>query len=307
MNRTIRSAPVALVLSLMTGSAIAAEQPATRPTTPAPVPQAASSNVVDRDQRGRVVSDDDAERTRERLRTILRQYPPSLADVLRLDPSLLTNEAYLAPYAELAAFLNQHPTIAHNPAFFVGPARSEWDQYNTRNGQAMREFSQDFAGLLVFSGIMAFLGLIAWGIRNLVEHRHWLRVSKVQGDAHAKIFDRLSSNNEDLLAYIQSPAGQKFLESAPLAVEGARSIGAPVGRILFAAQAGTVVSFLGLGVWYASGRLAANPNVSDAAPFLFTVSVVIVAVGLGLIASSGIAYLLSRRLGLFEPLTAPHA
>jgi len=256
---------------------------------------------------GQVVSSDDAEHTREGLRAILRQYPPSLADVLRLDPSLLANQAYLAPYPQLSAFLAAHPTIAHNPGFFVGAARSEWDQYNTRNGQAMREFSEDFAGLLVFSGIMAFLGLIAWGIRNLVEHRRWLRVSKVQSDAHAKIFDRLSSNNEDLLAYLQSPAGQRFLESAPLSVEGARSVAAPVGRILFAAQAGTVVGFLGLGVWYASGRLAANPDVADAAPFLLTASLIIIAIGLGLIVSAGIAYALSRRMGLLAPAASSHA
>jgi len=315
MMRTLRVAPAALAVLLTGGLAVAGQQqataPANQPANPGQPPRTPAS-APDTDARyqivaGQVVSSDDAERTREGLRTILRQYPPSLADVLRLDPSLLTNDGYLAPYPQLAAFLKQHPTIAHNPAFFVGTARSEWEQYNSRSGQAMREFSEDFAALLVFSGIMAFLGLIAWGIRNLAEHRRWLRVSKVQSEAHAKIFDRLASSNEDLLAYLQSPAGQRFLESAPLSVEGAHSIGAPVGRILFAAQAGTVVAFLGLGVWYAGGRLAANPNVSDAAPFLMTVSMIIIAVGFGLIVSSGIAYALSRRMGLLGPAASSHA
>ena len=37
---------------------------------------------------------------------------------------------------------------------------------------------------------------------------------KIQTDAHTKIVDRLASN-EDLLAYMQSPAGQRFLTSSP--------------------------------------------------------------------------------------------
>jgi len=41
----------------------------------------------------------DAER--ERLRQILEQYPPSVSQVLRLDPSLLTKADYLAPYPTL--------------------------------------------------------------------------------------------------------------------------------------------------------------------------------------------------------------
>ena len=62
----------------------------------------------------------DAEETRQQLDQLLRQYPPSLAEVLRLDPSMLSNEAYLATYPGLAAFLAQHPEVAHNPAYFVG-------------------------------------------------------------------------------------------------------------------------------------------------------------------------------------------
>ena len=46
---------------------------------------------------------------------MLGKYPPSLGRVLKLDPTLMTNQDYLAPYPELAAFLAQHPEVAHNP------------------------------------------------------------------------------------------------------------------------------------------------------------------------------------------------
>src|SRR5262245_30332819 len=67
-------------------------------------------------EREREHSDDNAEETRSRLEELLRQYPPSLSQVVRLDPSLLANENYMAPYPALWAFLNDHGEIAHNPA-----------------------------------------------------------------------------------------------------------------------------------------------------------------------------------------------
>ena len=47
----------------------------------------------------------DADRTRQQLRDLLEKYPPSLGRILKLDTSLLNNEAYLAPYPALASFL----------------------------------------------------------------------------------------------------------------------------------------------------------------------------------------------------------
>src|ERR1051326_7059061 len=61
-----------------------------------------------------------AEQTHRELGVLLREYPPSLQQVLILDPSLLTNHDYLALYPKLNDFLAQHPEVAHNPTFFVG-------------------------------------------------------------------------------------------------------------------------------------------------------------------------------------------
>ena len=60
----------------------------------------------------------DARETRDRLNDIFNQYPPSVREVLRIDPTLLYRPDYLATYPVLAAFLEQHPEIAHNPGIF---------------------------------------------------------------------------------------------------------------------------------------------------------------------------------------------
>src|SRR5881397_1612494 len=63
---------------------------------------------------------ENARDTRDRLRELLDEYPPSVGQVLRLDPSLLTRSDYLSTYPKLAGFLAQHPEVAHNPVFFLG-------------------------------------------------------------------------------------------------------------------------------------------------------------------------------------------
>src|SRR5262245_23435314 len=107
MPRTLR---ILMILALLVPGPAAAAQSRTPapPTTPA-----AELPVID----------ENARETRDRLRELLDLYPPSLAQVLRLDPTLVSRTDYVAPYPRLAAFLAQHPEIAHNPAFFLGDAR----------------------------------------------------------------------------------------------------------------------------------------------------------------------------------------
>src|SRR5437773_9005246 len=46
-------------------------------------------------------NEENARDTRERLRELLDEYPPSVAQVLRLDPSLLSRSDYLSTYPKL--------------------------------------------------------------------------------------------------------------------------------------------------------------------------------------------------------------
>jgi len=114
--------------------------------------------------------------------------------------------------------------------------------------------------------------------------------------------DRFTAN-EDLLAYIQTPAGKRFLESAPIPLDSPRSINAPLGRILWSAQAGAVATVLGAGVYIVSQN-----TLEEVASPLAAFGVVIIALGLGFIVSAALAYALTRRFGLLnDPNAAPEA
>ena len=80
----------------------------------------------------------DARETRERLNEIFKQYPPSVREVLRIDPTLMYRADYLANYPVLAAFLEQHPEIAHNPAFFIGERRYRRTEQQPSDGSRAR-------------------------------------------------------------------------------------------------------------------------------------------------------------------------
>ena len=240
------------------------------------------------------VDERDARETRERLREVLNQYPPSVAQVLRLDPSLLSKPDYMASYPTLATFVAQHPQIVHNPAFFIGDPRFEAQE--TGRGAALRVVENVFSGAMFLIGVVSFFTLVGWLGRALIDYRTWQRASKIQADAHAKLVDRLTSN-EDLLAYLQSPAGQRATMSAtrPGLDIAMRAVGAPVNRILWSVQAGVVLAAGGLGLWFAKASV-----IEEAAQALNVVAVLAVALGVGFVASALVAYGLSRQLGLLE-------
>ncbi|HXD75935.1 MAG TPA: hypothetical protein VN628_19450, partial [Vicinamibacterales bacterium] len=163
-----------------------------------------------------IVQDANAPETVRQFQDLLREYPPSLSRVLALDPTLLNNDAYLQPYPQLGAFLGQHPGIAHNPTYYFDQQyrdmnRREYEQRETPTAQAIRAMDQIMGGIAaLIMGLAAVLSIV-WVIRTVIEHRKWLRVSKTHVETHAKLMDRLTSN-EDLMSYIQSPAGRRFLD-----------------------------------------------------------------------------------------------
>ena len=256
-----------------------------------------------------------APETQQRLQQLLQQYPPSLGRVMALDPTLLTNQSYLETYPALEQFLTEHPEIAHNPGYFLGQYRDGGPQrydYNDPKLVAIRAVDQALGGLAGLFVFLVFIGTIVWIARTLIEHRKWQRMSKTHVETHTRLMERLTSN-EDLLAYMQSPAGQRFLNAAPIPVDSTpRMLAAPFGRILWSVQAGVVVAFLGLALIYASGRFVGNETFSEGELPLFVMGAAALAIGVGFFVSSFMAYGLSRRLGLFptqpaspEPGTGP--
>jgi hypothetical protein len=290
MTRRIALSIFFLAALPLPGLAGQSKPAAARPAAEAPAPPA-------------VADERTAQDTKERLREILGQYPPSVGQVLRLDPSLLSRPDYLALYPTLAAYLGQHPEIAHNPVFFIGAPNGGMPYSDTRS-QAMTAIENVFIGLEVLVGIVTAIITLAWLSRAAIEHRRWLRATKIQTDAHNKIVDRLSSN-EDLLAYMQSPTGQRFLTAsfgAPAAVSTPPAIvGAPFNRILWSVQAGIVLAAAGIGLLFAK-----NGVIDEVAQPLQVISILAIALGIGFIASAFASYAMSRQLGLVEP-NVPHA
>lgn len=230
----------------------------------------------------------DSRETREQLRSTLRTYPPSVGRVLRIDPTLLSNDAYLATYPKLQMFLKQHPEVQHNPGFFFeGFADEEPDSPTFREWQRA---GGDIAAFLVF---LIVSSVVVWIFRAILEQRRWNRLSTIQTDVHSKLLDRFTSNDE-LLAYLQSPAGKKFFEMAPIPLEaGPRPMSAPVGRIFFSVQVGLVLIAAGVGFDLVSQRATAG------APALYGIGVIALLIGIAMVLSGGIFYLLSRRFGLW--------
>jgi hypothetical protein len=269
---------------------------AAQPRPERPVSEASPQVVIRADQ--------DARETRESLEELLRRLPPAVGRVLRTDPSLMGNESYLATYPTLAAFIKQHPEVRNTPSFFfehVGPAEF-WvpSQPETREAQALRVWRDMMEFFAIAGVVLTITFALIWIVRTLVEYRRWHRASKVHTEVHNKLLDRFTAN-EDLMAYIQTPAGRRFLESAPLAIDAPpRPVGAPFSRILWSIQVGLVLGAGALGLLYVSGRVL--PEVAQP---LFALGVLALAVGVGFVASAAASFLLSRRLGLFEPPGAP--
>jgi hypothetical protein len=281
------SRPAVVLVATLTTLSLAAATAAAQQRAISPTPRDTSAVSA--------TTQVDADEMRRALEAVLKQYPPSLPRILKLDPTLLTNEAYLQPYPQLAAFVKEHPEVAHNPAYY-------FEGYG-ENGSYYRETTQDRAVNMWKSTIEGFtiggvmLGMatgVLWLIKTLVEHRRWARLSKIQTEVHNKVLDRMQSN-EDLLAYIQTPAGRRFLESAPIPIESPRAIGAPIGRILWSAQAGAVLTVLGIGI-----EIVSSTAVEDVAPPLAAMGAVVIALGVGFLVSAALAYFLTRRFGLMN-------
>lgn len=248
-----------------------------------------------------VVLDTDAGQTRQQFHELLQRHPPSVGRVLKLDPTLFGNAQYLANYPALSAFLTAHPEIAHTPTYYLESVYIPGDSRPTTASE--RIWSDAMEGIAIFVSMGMVVLVLTWLVRTLVEHRRWSRLSKVQAEVHNKLMDRFASN-EDLINYIQSPAGKRFLESAPLQLDAGplpRPTPAPASRILWSVQIGVVLFAAGVGLQFLSGYV--DKEVSQPP---FAMGVLAISLGLGFVLSAFLSFVLSRKLGLWpsEPSSA---
>jgi hypothetical protein len=227
---------------------------------------------------------------REQLSRLLERHPSELWMILKLDPALLTNDAFMSGYPEVQEFLARHPEILKNPRFYLA-------QFNSP-AQTRSVLGDIFEMLAVFGGIGLTVVALAWLIRTLIEQRRWKQLSRTQSDVHNKILDRFNTT-EQLIEYIRTPAGSKFLESAPIPLHVERPASGKTStlaaRIMWSVQIGVVIAIVGLGMLLLSAVFD-----KDASQGLFALGAIALCVGVGFIASAAVSLKLSRRLGLWE-------
>jgi hypothetical protein len=147
--------------------------------------------------------------------------------------------------------------------------------------------------LLAFA---AFLCAAIWAIRVFVDNRRWSRTFKLQSDVHSKLIDKFSTSQE-LAAYMETDAGKRFLEAAPIPVSDVTGQRMPnaVARVLNPIQIGTVLILLGIGF-----LLLRNAGPDFEIP-MRVLGVLVLMPGIGFILSAGITWGLASRLGLMPP------
>ena len=250
------------------------------------------------------VNEKDIAALQDQLLALLR-LSPTLAEVVARDPSLFSDSDYVnRNNPELGRFLQAHPEIANNPDFYLfnnlhgqneQPSetleRKLWPAMSgQRSSEVLREFISDGFPFLVF---VCILSALLWLTHVLLENRRWNRIFQLQTDVHGKLIDRFGTSQE-VLTYMGTEAGKRFLEATPIAVgfERQQPVPSPVARVLTPLQIGVVLTLLGLGLIFL------RHSVPDGEAPLLIVGTVVLMPGLGFIISAGITWVLARHLGL---------
>ncbi|MDR3737428.1 MAG: hypothetical protein P4L40_00270 [Terracidiphilus sp.] len=235
----------------------------------------------------------------------LLKLSPTLTTVVARDPSLLSNQDYVARNnPQLAQFLAQHPEVARNPEYFLFShlhGEGEPDEALERAvwpgmmpAQHERTPFEDFmSNIPPVLALAIFLAAVAWLTRLFLENRRWNRVFKLQSEVHGRLIDKFSSAQE-LGAYMETDAGRKFLEASPIAVnaEPERRVPQVVARVLTGVQAGIVMVLLGTGC-----MLLRHASTEMDVPMLVLGTLVLMP-GVGFIISAGVTWIMAARLGL---------
>jgi hypothetical protein len=236
--------------------------------------------------------------TQRELIRLLR-LSPTLTTVVSHDPSLLSDQNYVSRNnPELAQFIAAHPEIARNPDFYLfthvhqedgspdeALDRAVWPELHPRN--------DSWGANDVIPPVACFLAALVWLIRQYLENRRWGRIFKLQSDVHGRLIDKFSSNQE-LAGYMQTEAGRRFLEAAPIPVgfEPEQRMPNAIARVLLPLQIGIVLVLLGVGFF-----LLRNVRTEMHDPMLVLGTVALMP-GLGFIISAGITWFLAGRLGM---------
>ena len=250
-------------------------------------------------------SDQEVADTQDQLIKLLRM-SPTLTTVVAHDPSLLSDQQYVQRNnPELAQFLAEHPDVAQNPDFYLF---SNLDPHGGRRDRALEravwpEFSEPPHDSSSFAQVVdklspalafgCFFVALVWLVRLFVDSRRWSRAFQQQSEVHARLIDKFSTNQE-LAAYMETEAGKRFLEGAPVQIGRGTSQRMPnaVARVLTPLQIGIVLALLG------AGLLMLRHAGPDTYEPMMVMGIVVLMPGIGFILSAGVTWVLARRLGM---------
>lgn len=125
---------------------------------------------------------------------------------------------------------------------------------------------------------------VVWVVFNTIRR---YKVAKMQNEMHKRLLEKFSSGDQ-FLAFLQSEAGKKFLNS--LTAEQTT----PYGRILSATSTGAVLIFLGAAILVLRGRVSGEQEI------FLVFGTVVVGIAIGFLASALTSYLLSKSWGLIN-------
>ena len=230
---------------------------------------------------------------------------PTLAEVVARDPSLLSNSEYVnRNNPELGRFLQgilKSRTILTSISLTTCTAnmRRPARRWSASCGRRCRSASRrELTMRLISDGVpflvfVCILGALLWLTHVLLENRRWSRIFKLQTDVHGKLIERFGTSQE-VLTYMSTDAGKRFLEATPIAVgfEPQQPVPSPVARVLTPLQIGVVMTLLGLGF------LSLRHSLPEGSGAFLVIGTVVLMPGLGFIISAGITWVLARHLGL---------
>ena len=142
--------------------------------------------------------------------------------------------------------------------------------------------------VVLFPILFTLTGFVVWTVFSTIRR---YKTAKLQAELQTKLLEKFGSGQE-LLAYVQSEAGKRFLESLTLEQR------TPYGRILGAAQASVVLILLALALLFLRGR------VSGGEQGFLVFGAITLSLGVGFGGSAALSYYLSKSFGLLIESTA---
>jgi hypothetical protein len=245
----------------------------------------------------------DAAATQEKVLTLLR-VSPTLSAVVANDPTLLSNQDYVSHNnPELAQFLEEHPEVGRNPGFYLFSdltkpgQRRDYELLRPKWGfgptpDSRREMDVFIDQVVPVLALVVCAVACIWVIRLISDSRRWKSTFKLQSEVHGRLIDKFGTNQE-LLAYMETDAGRRFLEAAPIATDiDRRQVPNVVSRMLTTLQAGVVMMLLG------AGLLLVRNSVPGGETTMLIFGIIILMPGIGFTISAGATWALAKRLGL---------